>query len=149
MAYPGFQRGGCLRSGPIRKAGGGGGGGAVPIEKRGGGGASPGQVAVGFWPTKKQGGGGGGGGCLDAARFSSFIVAFREFDVSRLIINSIIQSIMLAPMAEGGAQAPRAPPPPPPPGYATVILLSFPYNLLYCTCAVVVHTFLRVKRRDS
>ena len=27
MAYPGFQRGGYLRSGPIRKAGGGGGGG--------------------------------------------------------------------------------------------------------------------------
>ena len=27
MAYPGFQRGGCLRSGPIRKAEGGGGGG--------------------------------------------------------------------------------------------------------------------------
>ena len=25
MAYPGFQRGGCLRSGPIRKVGGGGG----------------------------------------------------------------------------------------------------------------------------
>ena len=29
MAYPGFQRGGCLRSDPIRKGGGGGGGGAV------------------------------------------------------------------------------------------------------------------------
>ena len=27
MAYPGFQRGGCLRSGPVRKVGGGGGGG--------------------------------------------------------------------------------------------------------------------------
>ena len=27
VAYPGFQRGGCLRSGPIRKGGGGGGGG--------------------------------------------------------------------------------------------------------------------------
>ena len=25
MAYPGFQRGGCLRSGPIQKVGGGGG----------------------------------------------------------------------------------------------------------------------------
>ena len=25
VAYPGFQRGGCLRSGPIRKVGGGGG----------------------------------------------------------------------------------------------------------------------------
>ena len=45
MAYPGFQRGGCLRSGPIRpirKAVGGGGGGGVlsvsgPIRKAGGG----------------------------------------------------------------------------------------------------------------
>ena len=27
MAYPGFQRGGCLMSGPIQKVGGGGGGG--------------------------------------------------------------------------------------------------------------------------
>ena len=27
VVYPGFQRGGCLRSGPIRKVGGGGGGG--------------------------------------------------------------------------------------------------------------------------
>ena len=40
MAYPGFQRGGCLSSGPIRKVGGGGGG------------------AVGFWPDTKSGGGG-------------------------------------------------------------------------------------------
>ena len=39
MAYPGFQRGGCLRSGPIQKVGGGGGalrkvgggGGALPV----------------------------------------------------------------------------------------------------------------------
>ena len=44
MAYPGFQRGGCLRSGPIRKVGGGGGG-AVhfrsDIRKVGGGGGGP------------------------------------------------------------------------------------------------------------
>ena len=40
MAYPGFQRGGCLRSGPIRKVGEGGGVSASgPIyEKWGGGG---------------------------------------------------------------------------------------------------------------
>ena len=37
MAYPGFQRGVCLRSGPIQKVGG---GASVPIyEKWGGGGA--------------------------------------------------------------------------------------------------------------
>ena len=30
VAYPGFQRGGCLRSGPIRKVGRGGGGGGGP-----------------------------------------------------------------------------------------------------------------------
>ena len=46
-AYPGFQRGGCLRSGPIRKVGGGGGGGG----------------AVHFRSEiRKVGGGGGGGG---------------------------------------------------------------------------------------
>ena len=48
MAYPGFQREGCLRSGPIQKVGGGGGGG-------GGGGAS-GPI------YEKWGGGGGAGG---------------------------------------------------------------------------------------
>ena len=59
MAYPGFQRGGCLRSGPIRKVGGGGGeqstSGSI-YEKCGGGG----QFASG--PIRKVGGGGGGGG---------------------------------------------------------------------------------------
>ena len=35
VAYPGFQRGGCLRSGPIRKVGGGGGGGGCsPLQVR-------------------------------------------------------------------------------------------------------------------
>ena len=39
VAYPGFQREGCLRSGPIRGGGGGGGGSSGPIyEKWGGGG---------------------------------------------------------------------------------------------------------------
>ena len=44
-AYPGFQRGGCLRLGPIRKVGGGGGGGGAirfrSDTKSGGGGGSP------------------------------------------------------------------------------------------------------------
>ena len=45
VAYPGFQQGGCLRSGPIRKVGGGGGGGGgsplqVPYTKSGGEGQS-------------------------------------------------------------------------------------------------------------
>ena len=46
VAYPGFQREGCLRSGPIQKVGGGGGG--------------PGPLQVRY--TKSGGGGGGGGG---------------------------------------------------------------------------------------
>ena len=70
MAYPGFQRGGCLRSGPIRKVGGGGGSplqvrytksvwGAIRLrsDTKSGGGASPLQVRY-----AKSGGGGGGGG---------------------------------------------------------------------------------------
>ena len=47
VAYPGFQRGGCLRSGAIREGGWGGGGGGG---------------AVSFWPDTKSGGGGGGPG---------------------------------------------------------------------------------------
>ena len=45
VAYPGFQRGGCLRSGPIRKVGGGGG-------------------AVHFRSDIRKVGGGGGGNSL-------------------------------------------------------------------------------------
>ena len=61
VAYPGFQRGGHLRSGPIRKVGGGGGGGGPvhfrsDIRKVGGGGA----IRFGS-DTKSRGGGGGGG----------------------------------------------------------------------------------------
>ena len=64
-AYPGFQRGGCLRSGPIRKVG------AVhfrsDIRKVGEGGGG-GQFASG--PIRKVGGGGG------AIRFlTSFLLA--------------------------------------------------------------------------
>ena len=73
VAYPGFQRGGCLSSGLIRKAGGllsvsgairkAGGGGRccrflARYEKRWGGGC-----AVGFWPDMKSEGGGGEGVC--------------------------------------------------------------------------------------
>ena len=73
VAYPGFQRGGCLRSGPIRKVWGGQstsgpiyekwGVGDSPLQVRytksgGGGGDSPLQVRY----TKSGGGGGGGGG---------------------------------------------------------------------------------------
>ena len=58
MAYPGFQRGGCLRSGPIRKVGGGGGGGqstSGPIYESGGKGGP-----IRFRSDTKSGGGGGG-----------------------------------------------------------------------------------------
>ena len=80
MAYPGFQRGGCLSTGPIRKAGGGGGGGggavgfwpdtksgggvlsvSGPIRKAGGGGGR--GVLLVSGPIQKAGGGGRGGGC--------------------------------------------------------------------------------------
>ena len=77
MAYPGFQRGGCLRSGPIRKVGGGGGGGAVHFrsdnEKWGGGGGNSLQVRgpirkvggpVRFRSDIRKVGGGGGGGAI-------------------------------------------------------------------------------------
>ena len=57
MAYPGFQREGCLRSGPIQKVGGGGGGGRFrsDIRKVGGGAGASGPI------YEKWGGGGGGG----------------------------------------------------------------------------------------
>ena len=57
MAYPGFQRGGCLRSGPIRKVCGGQST-SGPIYEKWGVGDSPLQVRY----TKSGGGGGGGGG---------------------------------------------------------------------------------------
>ena len=53
MAYPGFQRGVCLRSGPIQKVGGGASG--PDIRKVGGGG---GRCASG--PIYEKGGGGRG-----------------------------------------------------------------------------------------
>ena len=100
VAYPGFQRGGCLRSGPIRKVGGcsslqvryekwGGGGGGVqftsdPIRKVGGEGGGPG--AVRFRSDTKSGGLG---------------LAHSKY----VIVNKLTVTIL----AEGGAQAPGAP----------------------------------------
>ena len=43
VAYPGFQREGCLRSGPIQKVGGGGGGASGPIYEKWGGGGGGGR----------------------------------------------------------------------------------------------------------
>ena len=57
MAYPGFQREGCLRSGPIQKVGGG--GGALQVRY-----------------TKSGGGGGGGGG--EPFRFRSDTFEYTE-----------------------------------------------------------------------
>ena len=59
MAYPGFQRGGCLRSGPIQKVGGGGGG-ALLIRYTKSGGGGGGGCASGLIYEKWGGGGGGG-----------------------------------------------------------------------------------------
>ena len=77
MAYPGYQRRGCLRSGPIRKVGGGSTSGPI-YEKREG--DSPLQVrytkSVCVW-----GGGGGGGG-----QFADTFVWHTENTLS-LIIN--------------------------------------------------------------
>ena len=53
VAYPGFQREGCLRSGPIQKVGGGGGALQVRYTKSGGGGGGiPLQVRY-FWAHRK------------------------------------------------------------------------------------------------
>ena len=104
VAYPGFQRGGCLRSGPIRKVGGGG----SPLQVRytksvgGGGGGSPLQV-----PYTKSGGGavhirsdirkvGGGGNSLQVryekwwggpVRFRSDTFVWHTENTLSLIIN--------------------------------------------------------------
>ena len=76
-------------SGPIRKVGWGGGG-----------------VGVGLRPTR--GGGGGGGGDMLHASARSLL----PFDVSRLIINNIIQkkSIIFNNVSTYGRGAPGAPP---------------------------------------
>ena len=59
VAYPEFQRGGCLRSAPYEKWGGGGWGSPLQVRytKRGGGGG-----AIRFRSDTKSGGWGGGGG---------------------------------------------------------------------------------------
>ena len=54
VAYPGFQRGGCLRSGPIRKVGGGGGAVHFRVRYTKSGGGGGGQFASG--PIRKVGG---------------------------------------------------------------------------------------------
>ena len=59
VAYPGFQRGGCLRSGPIRKVWGGQST-SGPIYEKWGVGDSPLQVR--YTKSGGEGGGGGGGG---------------------------------------------------------------------------------------
>ena len=76
VAYPGFQRERCLRSGPIQKVGGGGGA-SGPIYEKWGGGA----LQVRYTNIRKVGGGGGalqvrytksgGGGGGGAFRFRS------------------------------------------------------------------------------
>ena len=97
MAYPGFQRGGCLSSGPIRKAGGGGGGCCrflAQYEKRGGGG-----VLSVSGPVRKGGGGGGGGGAIGLAQYKR---------VSRMCWLARAKILATTPIleTEGGARAP-------------------------------------------
>ena len=77
--YPGFQRGGCLRSGPVRKVGGGGGGGSprqVRYTKSGGEGGNSLQVRY-----QKRGGGGG------PVRFKSDTFVWHTENTLSLIIN--------------------------------------------------------------
>ena len=120
MAYPGFQRGGCLRSGPIRKVGGGGGG--------GGGGGNSLQVRYEKW-----GGGGGGGGADTFVWHKENTLSLNINGLTKggpqalhtrarknlmFVFNCIHSLIVFILETEGGARAPE-PPPPPPPKYAT------------------------------
>ena len=79
VAYPGFQRGGCLRSGPIQKVGGGGGGGRFRSDiRKGGGGRASGPIYEKWGggggrfrlDIRKVGGGGGGGGGALQVRYT-------------------------------------------------------------------------------
>ena len=85
VAYPGFQRGGCLSSGPIRKVG----GGAVhfrsDIRKVGGGGGGRGGNSLQARYEKWCGGGGGGGG--GPVRFRSDTFVWHTENTLSLIIN--------------------------------------------------------------
>ena len=82
VAYPGYQRRGCLRSGPIRKVGGGGNSTSGPIyEKREG--DSPLQVRY-----TKSGGGGGGGGNSPIPLFGTLCLAHRKYFI---VINKRLQ----------------------------------------------------------
>ena len=75
MAYPGFQRGGCLRSGPIRKVGGG-------------------SASGPRYENWGVGGGGGGGG--GAVRFRSDAFVSHTENTLSLIINGTV-SAKIAP----------------------------------------------------
>ena len=117
VAYPGFQRGECLRLGPIRKVGegggvqslttGGGGGGTVRLRRGGGGGGSrlrrgrgeggeqsayDGGEGGGGSPLTTGGGGGGGAG---------------QGPLCPLVVFNFIHSLFLFILeTEGGARAP-------------------------------------------
>ena len=86
MAYPGFQRGGCLRSGPILKAGGGGGGGGGVLSVSG--------------PIRKNGGGGGAGAIQNVLEGGAEELA-RKFLATTPILVFILETV-----TEGGARAP-------------------------------------------
>ena len=90
-AYPGFQRGGCLRLGPIRKVGGGGGGG-------GGGQFASGPIRKVGWGWAVAYDGGGRQSAYDGGRGGS-------------PLTTGVQSLT----TRGGAgQGPLCPPPPVP-----------------------------------
>ena len=123
MAYPGFQRGGCLRSGPIRKVGeGGGGGGECPLQVR----------------YTKSGGGGGGGIPLQVRYLCTFVWHTENIYMylptcylgilhtrARMNVKYMPAKVNLLqffchPYVRGGGgactlHAPPPPPPPPPP----------------------------------
>ena len=78
-AYPGFQRGGCLRLGPIRKVGGGGGGSSLQVRYEkwgGGGGCSPLTTGGGGGVQSAYDGGGGGGSPLTTGGGGGGAVAY-------------------------------------------------------------------------
>ena len=94
VAYPGFQRGGCLSSGPIRKAwGGGGGGGVLSV-------SGPVRKAVGV-----------GGGVLLVWPNTS---AYLECAGGGLARAKILATTPILE-TEGVPEPPEPPPPPPPP----------------------------------
>ena len=96
-AYPGFQRGGCLRSGPIRKVGGGQSTSGPKYEKWGGGGG---------------GGGGGAGGNSLQVRYekwggNSLQVRYEKWGEGRYLCLATLSLITINGynFDQGGAQA--------------------------------------------